>query len=145
MVRHLKTGRSEQERREDSVRVRDIVLRMLDAIAGEGMDAVRRYSKELDGWERDDFRLTPAEIQSAYDALPRQAIEDIAFAQAQVRGFAKTQRAAIQDVEVETLPGVVLGHRNKRILAAWHVGAHGFHRDVAVAENHARQRFHSTS
>ena len=94
---------------------------MLAAIESEGMEAVRRYSRDLDKWERADFRLSPDEIRAAYSTLPESTIEDIRFAQAQVRNFATIQRAALQDVEVETLAGVVLGHRNVPVNA---VGAY---------------------
>jgi sulfopropanediol 3-dehydrogenase len=67
---------------------------------------------KFDKWEPKDFRLSPAEIQALIDSLPAQVIEDIKFAQAQIRRFAEVQRAALRDVEVETLPGVRLGHKN---------------------------------
>ena len=108
----LKQGRSVEASREDGSRVRATVEAMLAAIESEGMEAVRRYSRDLDKWERADFRLSPDEIRAAYSTLPESTIEDIRFAQAQVRNFATIQRAALQDVEVETLAGVVLGHRN---------------------------------
>ena len=77
-----------------------------------GDQAVREMSARFDGWEREDFRLSPAEIERCLGQLGEQALADIRFAQAQVRNFAEIQRAALHDVEVETLPGVVLGHRN---------------------------------
>jgi len=117
----LKQGRSVEASREDGSRVRATVETMLAAIEAEGMEAVRRFSRDLDKWERSDFRLSPDEIRAAYSALPESTIEDIRFAQAQVRNFATIQRAALQDVEVETLPGVVLGHRNVPVNA---VGAY---------------------
>lgn len=117
----LKQGRSVEASREDGSRVRAIVKSMLAAIEVEGMEAVRRFSRDLDKWERADFRLSPDEIAAAYAALPDSTIEDIRFAQAQVRNFATVQRAALRDVEVETLPGVVLGHRNVPVNA---VGAY---------------------
>ena len=117
----LKQGRSVEASREDGSRVRATVETMLAAIEAEGMEAVRRFSRDLDKWERSDFRLSVDEIRAAYSALPESTIEDIRFAQAQVRNFATIQRAALQDVEVETLPGVVLGHRNVPVNA---VGAY---------------------
>ena len=117
----LKQGRSVEASREDGSRVRATVEAMLAAIESEGMEAVRRYSRDLDKWERADFRLSPDEIRAAYSTLPESTIEDIRFAQAQVRNFATIQRAALQDVEVETLAGVVLGHRNVPVNA---VGAY---------------------
>ena len=117
----MKQGRSVEASREDGSRVRATVETMLAAIEAEGMEAVRRFSRDLDKWERSDFRLSVDEIRAAYSALPESTIEDIRFAQAQVRNFATIQRAALQDVEVETLPGVVLGHRNVPVNA---VGAY---------------------
>jgi sulfopropanediol 3-dehydrogenase len=73
---------------------------------------VRELSQKFDGWERDDYRLTDAEIRDCLSQLSQRDLEDIRFAQAQVRNFAEHQRAAMRDVEVETLPGVVLGHKN---------------------------------
>ena len=69
-------------------------------------------SVKFDGWDREDYRLTDAEIQDCLSQLSRRDLDDIRFAQAQVRGFAQHQRAALKDIEVETLPGVVLGHKN---------------------------------
>jgi len=108
----LKQGRSVEASKADDARVRATVETMLAAIETEGMAAVRRYSRELDNWERTDFRLTKDEIRAAYAALPEATIDDIRFAQAQIRGFAQVQRDALKDVEVETLPGVILGHTN---------------------------------
>jgi sulfopropanediol 3-dehydrogenase len=74
--------------------------------------AVRELSAKFDKWEPKSFRLSQAEIQELIDSLPAQVIEDIKFAQAQIRRFAEVQRSALRDVEVETLPGVRLGHKN---------------------------------
>jgi sulfopropanediol 3-dehydrogenase len=121
MVRWLKEGRSVEAVKADGARVRETVERMLGDIEAEGLEAVRRYSRDLDKWDREDFRLSEAEIRAAYAALPERTIEDIAFAQAQVRNFAQIQKDALKDVEVETLPGVILGHRNTPVNA---VGAY---------------------
>ena len=112
MARYLKTGISEEKAAQDAAAVRLRVEGMLDDIRASGTAAVRRYSAELDGWSREDFRLTEKEIAACYDELGAQTIEDIRFAQAQVRNFAQIQKDALRDVEVETLPGVVLGHKN---------------------------------
>jgi len=108
----LKQGRSVEASKADEARVRATVETMLAAIESEGMAAVRRYSRELDNWDRADFRLGKDEIRAAYAALPESTIDDIRFAQTQIRNFAQIQRDALHDVEVETLPGVVLGHKN---------------------------------
>ncbi len=76
------------------------------------MTAVRDLSAKFDGWERPDYRLTDAEIEGCLNALSGRELEDIRFAQTQVRRFAEAQRAALTDLEVETLPGVILGHKN---------------------------------
>jgi sulfopropanediol 3-dehydrogenase len=108
----LKQGRSVEASKADDARVRATVETMLAAIETEGMEAVRRYSRDLDHWDRADFRLSKDEIRAAYAALPESTIDDIRFAQTQIRNFAQVQKDALRDVEVETLPGVVLGHKN---------------------------------
>jgi sulfopropanediol 3-dehydrogenase len=92
--------------------VRVHVERMIDSIDQRGDAAVREYSLQFDGWSPESFRLSDADIQSCYDQMSTQVIEDLQFAQTQVRRFAEFQRQTIADLEVETLPGVVLGHRN---------------------------------
>ncbi|MDF2782297.1 MAG: hisD 2, partial [Geminicoccaceae bacterium] len=93
-------------------KVRATVEAALAEIERRGDAAVREMSVRFDRWDREDFRLSPAEIEGCLAELREQALADIRFAQAQVRNFAEIQRAALQDVEVETLPGVVLGHKN---------------------------------
>jgi sulfopropanediol 3-dehydrogenase len=93
-------------------KVRAVVEEMLAGIGARGDDAVREYSERLDKWSPPSFRLSRAQIDACHAELSAQAIADIRFAQAQVRRFAEIQRAALQDVEVETLPGVILGHKN---------------------------------
>jgi sulfopropanediol 3-dehydrogenase len=93
-------------------RIRDTVERILDDITRRGDAAVRELSVRFDNWDRDSFRLTDQEIQQCVDKLSSRDIRDIVFAQTQVRNFARHQRAALVDIEVETLPGVILGHRN---------------------------------
>ncbi len=112
MIRYLKQGRSAQENASDDAQVRATVETMLGEIGRRGDAAVREYSQKLDDWSPPSFRLTRTEIEECYRRLPPQAIDDIRFAQQQVRRFAEVQRGALQDVEVETLPGVILGHRN---------------------------------
>jgi sulfopropanediol 3-dehydrogenase len=112
MVRYLKRGMSEEQKASEDTRVRAVVEQMMAGISAGGDAAVRRYSEQLDKWSPASFRLSLAEIDACYQQLPTQAIEDIRFAQQQVRNFAQIQRAALNDVEVETLPGVVLGHKN---------------------------------
>ena len=112
MARHLKEGRDPGAIAEDDARVRATVEGILADIGSRGDAAVREYSARFDGWERADYRLTDAEIQDCLSQLTARDLDDIRFAQEQVRNFAQHQREAIRDIEVETLPGVVLGHRN---------------------------------
>ena len=108
----LKTATTTEVRQEENLKVRNTVEAALADIANRGDAAVRDMSVQFDGWERDDFRLTQAEIDHCIDSLSEQDIHDIKFAQEQVGNFAAHQRAALQDIEVETLPGVILGHKN---------------------------------
>ncbi|MEM6441174.1 MAG: histidinol dehydrogenase [Pseudomonadota bacterium] len=112
MAEWLKTARSAEARAEDDAKVRGVVEAALKDIADRGDAAVREMSEKFDGWSPEAFRLSEAEIQACIDSLPEQAIADIEYAQTQVRAFAEVQKAALQDVEVEMQPGVILGHRN---------------------------------
>src|ERR671910_1049714 len=112
MAHWLKRGRDAAAIAEDDARIRATVENILADIQARGDDAVRDLSKKFDGWDRDDYRLTDKEIRDCLGELSARDIQDIKFAQAQVRNFAEHQRAAMKDVEVETLPGIVLGHRN---------------------------------
>ena len=112
MARWLKTSISASDKADADTKVRGIVEGLLADIAKRGDAAVREYSVKFDGWDRADYRLTDAEIKACLNELTGQDLEDIRFAQAQVRNFAEHQRAALKDIEVETLPGVVLGHKN---------------------------------
>ena len=112
MARHLKQSQKASERAETDAGVRRQVEDILARIEAEGDAAVRALSTQFDGWTPESFRLTEPEIEAALSKVSRQDLDDIRFAQAQVRNFAEVQRAALRDVEVETLPGVILGHRN---------------------------------
>src|SRR5690606_11817192 len=81
-------------------------------IETRGDTAVREYSKKFDNWDPADFRLSQAEIEKAMKSLSARELEDIRFAQTQVRNFAQIQRDSMRDVEVETRPGVILGHKH---------------------------------
>lgn len=118
MADWLKRGASVEAKADSDRKVRDTVEGILADIAARGDAAVRELSIKFDGWERDDYRLTPAEIQGCIDQLTGQDLRDIEFAQTQVRGFAQIQRDSMKDVEVETLPGVVLGHKHLPVNAA---------------------------
>jgi sulfopropanediol 3-dehydrogenase len=112
MARFLKRGRDADAVAEDDAKVRATVEGILADIKARGDAAVRELSIRFDKWDRRNFRLTEGEIQACLDQLSPRDLEDIRFAQAQVRNFAEHQKAALRDIEVETLPGVVLGHRN---------------------------------
>ena len=112
MARFLKRGRDADAVAEDDAKVRATVEGILADIKARGDAAVRELSIRFDKWDRQNFRLSEAEIQACLDQLTPRDLEDIRFAQTQVRNFAEHQKAALRDIEVETLPGVVLGHRN---------------------------------
>jgi len=112
MARFLKRGRDADAVAEDDAKVRATVENILADIKARGDAAVRELSIRFDKWDRRNFRLSEGEIQACLDQLTPRDLEDIRFAQTQVRNFAEHQKAALRDIEVETLPGVVLGHRN---------------------------------
>jgi sulfopropanediol 3-dehydrogenase len=96
----------------EAAEVRETVARVIADVAERGDAAVRDWSARLDGWEPESFRVDGDELERVVASLPERVVADMRFAHAQVRRFAEAQRAAISDVEVETLPGVTLGHRN---------------------------------
>ena len=112
MITHLKQGRAEEDRREDDRKVREVVEATLADIESRGDAAVRELSARFDKYERDSFRLSQDDIDALVARVPQRDLDDIRFAQTQIRRFAETQRASMLDVEEETLPGVILGHRH---------------------------------
>ena len=112
MAKYLKEGISEADSQAADAKVREVVETILNDISQRGDIAVRALSERFDNWSPESFRLSDQEIDALIASLPEETVEDIKFAQAQVRGFARRQRAALQDIEVETLPGVILGHKN---------------------------------
>lgn len=108
---HLKSGKPDSERAEDDTKVRTSVENILADIAAGGDAAVRELAQKFDGYAPASFRLTASQIEAAMNKVASRDMEDIRFAQAQIRRFAQAQRASMTDVEVETLPGVILGHR----------------------------------
>jgi sulfopropanediol 3-dehydrogenase len=118
MAYWLKQGRSAALRADDLRKVREVVESTLADIERRGDAAVRDLSIKFDRWDREDFRLTAQEIQWCLDQLSERALRDIEFAQTQIRNFARAQRECIRDLEVETIPGVILGHRNIPVNAA---------------------------
>jgi len=112
MVRYLKRGMDAGSVKAADAQVRTTVEAILADVEARRDVAVREFSQKFDGWSPPAFKLSAAEIEAAIAAVPRRDLEDIKFAQAQVRNFAEKQRATMQDLEVETLPGVILGHRH---------------------------------
>lgn len=111
-VRYLKTGKSQNERAEEDSKVRSVVEDTLREIEKNGDAAVRALSEKFDKYTPASFKLSGEEIESLVRKLSARELADIRFAQEQVTKFARAQRASMTDIEVETLPGVILGHKN---------------------------------
>ncbi|RFP85843.1 histidinol dehydrogenase [Rhodobacteraceae bacterium 63075] len=111
-VTHLKRSKPEAEKAEEDAKVRSVVESTLADIEARGDAAVRELSEKFDGYSPESFRLSQSEIEAAMSQVSARDMEDIKFAQDQIRRFAEAQRASMTDIEVETLPGVVLGHKN---------------------------------
>jgi sulfopropanediol 3-dehydrogenase len=118
MERWFKRGQDQTAVMAADKKVRETVETILADIASRGDTAIRELSIKFDGWDRENYRLTDAEIEGCLSQLSKRDIADIEFAQTQVRNFAQHQRAAIRNVEVETLPGIVLGHKNIPVQSA---------------------------
>ena len=112
MPRHIKSAALAGEQEEADAKTRGIVEGILADVKARGDVAVRELSEKFDKWSPPSFRLSDAEIRGLVAQVSPQTIDDIKFAQQQIRNFAEIQRASMQDVEVETLPGVFLGHRH---------------------------------
>ena len=111
-VRKIKNSKSEGEKLEEDFNVRTVVEKTLKEVEVKGDEAVRELSKKFDNFDRPNFLLSESEIDAAMQKVSTRDMEDIKFAQNQIRRFAKEQMNSMSDVEVETLPGVVLGHKN---------------------------------
>jgi sulfopropanediol 3-dehydrogenase len=112
MIRQIKTGISDAEKHDADVKVRHTVEGILEDVAKRGDPAVRELSARFDQWQPKDFRLGADDIRALMATLPEQTIDDLKFAQAQIRRFAEAQRASLRDFEIETIPGVHLGQKN---------------------------------
>ena len=112
MIRHLKTALSAEQRAETDSKVCETVEGILSEIDKEGDVAVKRLSEKFDNYAPTSFRLTDSEVEAAISKVSKREMQDIEFAQTQIRKFAEVQRASMTDVEVETMPGVILGHKN---------------------------------
>ena len=112
MIEYLKRGKPEAERSQDDHKVRSVVEATLKDIEARGDAAVRDLSERFDNFSPASFRLSDGEVEALMNRVSARDMDDVTFAQAQVRKFAQAQRDSVRDVEVETLPGVILGHRN---------------------------------
>ena len=112
MARHLKRGMDATAIKAADAKVRETVEQILADIDARKDAAVRDLSRQFDNWSPPSFKLAPDEIERAIGQVRKRDLDDIKFAQAQVRNFAQKQKATLHDLEVETLPGVVLGHRH---------------------------------
>jgi sulfopropanediol 3-dehydrogenase len=112
VAKHLKRGMDASAIKEADAKVRQTVEAILADIEARKDLAVRDLSQKFDNWSPASFKLAPAEIERAIGQVKKRDIDDIKFAQAQVRNFAQKQKETLRDLEVETLPGVVLGHKN---------------------------------
>lgn len=118
MIEYLKTAKSQSERVEEDAKVSAVVEATLADIEKRGDAAVRALSEEFDNYSPGSFRLSESEVEALMAKVSPRDMEDIKFAQAQVRNFAQAQRESMLDIEVETLPGVILGHKNIPVQSA---------------------------
>ena len=111
-IRKIKSSKSEGEKLEEDTNVKSVVEKTLKEVEINGDKAVSELSKKFDNFDRPNFLLTESEIEAAMQKVSTRDMEDIKFAQSQIRKFAEEQMNSMSDVEVETLPGVILGHKN---------------------------------
>ena len=111
-ITYLKRGKPDAERAQDDAKIKAVVEKTLIDIEARGDAAVRDFSAKFDNYTPDHFRLTEQEISDLVANLSKREIADIKFAQEQVRNFAQAQRDSMLDIEIETMPGVILGHKN---------------------------------
>ena len=111
-IKYLKKGKTDADKAIDDAQVSEVVKNTLKVIEQKGDKAVREFSEKFDNYSPKSYRLSPAEIDSLVKKVSPQDLEDIKFAQEQIRNFAQAQRDSMQDIEVETMPGVILGHKN---------------------------------
>ncbi len=116
-IQYLKKGKDEADQAVDDAKVREIVESTLKAIAERGDKAVREFSEKFDKYSPASFRLSETEIEQLIAKVSKRDIEDIKFAQSQIRKFAQAQRNSMLDIEIETMPGVILGHKNIPVLS----------------------------
>ena len=112
MIKYLKKSKPEIEKIEDDRKVRTSVEEILSKIKKDGDDAIRFYSEKFDNYSPNSFRLSDTQIKECLTKVSCKDLEDIKFAQTQIKNFAEIQKDSMKDVESETLPGVILGHKN---------------------------------
>ncbi|HCG4536048.1 histidinol dehydrogenase [Ureibacillus chungkukjangi] len=112
MVKVIKAGKSKEEVSKNDLEVTKIVANAIQDIENRGDVAVREYSEKFDKWSPESFRLSEEQIREIVAKVPEETIEDIKFAQKNIQAFAEAQLASLSDVEVENIPGVILGHKN---------------------------------
>ncbi|MFD2210747.1 histidinol dehydrogenase [Virgibacillus halophilus] len=112
MAVYLKQGKEAEDIRNEDAKVSEIVRSTIEKIEMEGDQAVRELSQKFDKWNPESFRLSAEQIDAICSKIPEQTAKDIAFAQDNIRRFAQEQRNSMKDIEVETMPGVILGHKN---------------------------------
>ena len=111
-IEYLKKGKHAADRALDDAKVSKIVEDTLQAIAEKGDEALREFSIKFDNYNPTSFKLSSAEIENLIKQVSKRDLEDIKFAQSQIRKFAQAQRDSMLDIEIETMPGVILGHKN---------------------------------
>ena len=111
-IEYLKKGKNAADRAVDDAKVTKIVEDTLQAIAAKGDEALREFSIKFDNYNPTSFKLSSAEIENLIKQVSKRDMEDIKFAQSQIRKFAQAQRDSMLDIEIETMPGVILGHKN---------------------------------
>ena len=111
-IRKIKSSKSEGEKLEEDINVRSVVEKTLKEVEVNGDKAVHELSKKFDSFERENFLLSESEVEAAMQKVSTRDMEDIKFAQTQIRRFAEEQLNSMSNIEVETLPGVILGHKN---------------------------------
>src|SRR6202048_4585148 len=112
MITTLKPGRNLDERQQAERNVRNTVEEIIEKVRNQGDAAIRELSVGFDKWDRESYRLRTSEIEQLLDSVPKTVIRDIEFAQKQISTCAQAQRRALADIEIETVPGVRLGHKN---------------------------------
>ncbi len=111
-IEYIKKGMAAENSAANQEKTREIVHDILKKVAKNGDKAIRELSEKFDKWNPKSFRLSDTQIQETISKVTSKTIEDIKWAQSQVRRFAQIQKSALRDVEIETIPGVILGHKN---------------------------------